>query len=357
MGKMEDHHRNLLSYCSEINFGTVEISPAEIVLRRRLSDAIVALCASLPPSMHTDAILFFVRHFHAPMAPAFNLFKNYYAPSWSIVHWLTASGCGSGRLGPEVLPNAITAHAMALMLHPLDDHLNDGQIPASHLALLVRSQSWMIMRTAMDHLANGCKQEESVISRFFDNYYSAISDPGNADALDSYCDVFRKQMATWLIVPVLMAKKMNAGRQFTADLQRAYGSFGVAWRLLDDIKDVLDDRFRGAHSAVYACLPQEKKDLWNHLPDHNKDDSCQATASILDCILENRIIDRLKSRIRDELLSSAAIAEGCNMGGLATELTALSRPMGQGKKWDPMDNHPVAGRFRKGYHDDLVKNL
>jgi len=139
-------------------------------------------------------------------------------------------------------------------------------------------------------------------------------------------------MTTWLIVPVLIAEKMNVDKQFTEDMQIAYGSFGIAWRLLDDIRDMQIDRIRGARSAIYACLPPEKKDIWEHPSDEKKDGGLQTAESILDCIMENRIIGRLEKRIRDELASAAAIAKGCNMGGLATELISLSTPMNQGKR-------------------------
>ena len=186
----------------------------------------------------------------------------------------------------------------------------------------------------MDRLAESSGQGDKVVGSHLDNYYSAICHPENVDTLDRYCDVFRKQMATWLIVPTLMAEKMNADWQFTNELKRAYGSFGIAWRLLDDIRDVEDDRLRAAPSAIYACLPQEIKDLWHHPPDEKRDVGCQTTAPILDCILENRIIDRLKKRIYNELASAAAIAESGNMVGLASELVSLGIPMAPEKR-DP----------------------
>src|SRR4030042_93083 len=37
------------------------------------------------------------------------------------------------------LHTALGGQALAMFLHSYDDHLNDGDIPASHLALLVRS--------------------------------------------------------------------------------------------------------------------------------------------------------------------------------------------------------------------------
>ena len=54
--------------------------------------------------------------------------------------------------------NAKVAHAMALFPHPLDDHLNDGQLATSHLTLLLRSQAWALMTNALKRLADGVEE-------------------------------------------------------------------------------------------------------------------------------------------------------------------------------------------------------
>ena len=79
--------------------------------------------------------------------------------------------------------NARTAHAMALFLHLLDDHLNDGQLPASHLLLLLRSQAWWRMKTALNQMVADVATGERIVNDAFDAYYGSIgSPPGPSDA-------------------------------------------------------------------------------------------------------------------------------------------------------------------------------
>jgi hypothetical protein len=56
---MKDKTENPLSFCSEINFGEVDLSSEEEEFRRKFNHVIIALCKSLPDSIQTDAILFF----------------------------------------------------------------------------------------------------------------------------------------------------------------------------------------------------------------------------------------------------------------------------------------------------------
>ena len=41
-----------------------------------------------------------------------------------------------------------------------------------------------------------------------------------------------------MIAPILLSMKMTGISDFTRDIEIAYGSFGIAWRLLDDIRDI-----------------------------------------------------------------------------------------------------------------------
>jgi hypothetical protein len=121
-----------------------------------------------------------------------------------------------------------------------------------------------------------------------------------------------------------LTKKITFGKKFTRDIQTAYGSFGIAWRLLDDIKDIKKDMVEGAKSSVYICLPENLKNLWDKNTE-NKNSGCAKV--ILDYVLENSLIDRIKERICSELESAASIADRCNMTGLAGEFRCLLKPL------------------------------
>ena len=189
---MKNEMKDLLIFCSEIDFGSVKISVGKRKFYNKLNNEITALHKSLPESTKTDSLLFFMRYFRISIGQELNFFRDYYVPAWSIIYWLTQLDSCSKELGHEDQQKAVTAHAMAMFLHSLDDHLNDNEIPASHLTLLLRSQSWMIMMNALNRLANGVEKGNEIIENFIDDYYSGIRSSEDTESLDSYCKLFRK---------------------------------------------------------------------------------------------------------------------------------------------------------------------
>ena len=328
---MEDRSKNLMSLCSEMNFGKVGLSGKEKEFCRRFNNEIILLCKSLPKSSHADAILFFMKYLGAPIGRELNFFANYYAPSWSIIYWLIQSCPDERRLSGADINSAVSAHSMALLLHPLDDHLNDGQLPATHLHLLLRSQSWMVMHAALEHLSNGIDGGAQLVKLFIDSYYENICDSEEIECIEKYCERFRKQMATWLIVPVLLAKKLAPDEDFSSAIQRAYGSFGIAWRLMDDIRDIETDMINGNHSAIYVSLPENQRKLWDHYPEDKSDQRSEAAGMILDYLLQNRVIDRLRRKICSELESAASQVEAYALTRLADEFRGLLAPLINGQ--------------------------
>jgi hypothetical protein len=321
---MENRIENLLSFCSEVDFGAVNLSDREKEFCGEMNDEVIAFCKSLPESTQTDALLFLMRFFRIPFGQGFSFFMNYYVPAWSIIYWLIQSALKGKGLSQEDMQNAKSAHSMALLLHPLDDHLNDGEIPATHLTLLLRSKSWMIMNNALNRLADGIDGGEKIFQSFIDDYYAGISSSENVQSLDRYCDLFRKQMATWLIIPVFLAKKMFTDKEFTDAIQTAYESFGIAWRLLDDINDIQTDMIKGVKSAIYVCLPEDIKNCWDKVAaDKNTND----TEVIFDYILKNGVIDSVRKRICSELKLAASVADDLNITGWADEVRCLLSPL------------------------------
>ena len=321
---MEAKNKDLLSNCSELDFGDVNLADEEKQFRSEMNKEVISLCASLPKSTQADALLLFMRYFKVAFGQELSFFTNYYAPSWSIIYWLIQSCPEGKRLELNDIENARTAHSMALLLHPIDDHLNDYQWPATHLALLLRSQLWMIMNTALNNLADGIDGGEEIVRGFLDDYYSGIRNSKEIFSLDSYCDLFRKQMATGFIAPVLIIKKRAASEEFAQAIQTAYGSFGIAWRLLDDINDIETDMKKGVHSSVYTLINDNIRILWNKTIDEKNHDIRGKT---LDYVMSNGIVERIKKRICDELNSAACIADECNMTGLADEFRCLLKPI------------------------------
>jgi hypothetical protein len=324
---MEDEFEDLLSSCSAIDFGSIDISPEEEEFCSDLNREIILLCKSLPESAQTDALLFLMNYSRISFGEDLDFFKHYYAPVWSVLYWLIRRSQEGEGLEQIEMRNAKTAHSMAMFLHSLDDHLNDNQLPASHMALLLRSQSWMIMRQALSSLADKVDGGEEIVQSFIGDYYSGICGSTKIDSLGNYCDLFRKLMAMGLIVPALITRKISSDEGFTDAVLKAYGSFGIAWRLLDDLQDIREDMAKGVYSSVYVCLPEKLRDSWNGDGEEKKDWNGGYSRLVLSYVRENGVIDRIRDRIYSELEFAVSTANRCRMSGLAGEFRALLRPL------------------------------
>lgn len=324
---MDHEFTKLLSTVIAVDFGDVVLSDEEKNFCREWNQESILFCKLLPDSTQTDALLFFLKYAKTSFEKL-NLLRLYYVPAWSIIYWLIQIGPGGSRLKPVDIKKAKAAHYMAMFLHALDDHLCDHQMPATHLTLLLRSQAWMIMNNGFLRLADGVDGGTKIVEGYLDDYYASIRSSEKIESLDCYCDLFRRQMATWMIVPVLMAKKIDTGAEFAEAIRTAYGSFGVAWRLLDDINDLAADMISGVHSAVYVCLSEDMQNCWEKNHRGNAGDKIGGySKAIVNYILHNRIIERIKERICSELASAAAIADDYHLSGLATEFRCLLRPL------------------------------
>ncbi len=327
---MDNGIKDLLSLCSRIDFGTVNLSREEEAFRGELNREMLSLCEYLPECKRTEAALFLVEYLQASFSSGLNFVNYFYAPAWSILFWLHRSCPDNRKLDPKYMKDAKTGHTMAMFLHAFDDHLNDGQWPVTHLALLIRSQSWMIMNQAYSRLAKGVEKGEETVRGFINDYYSSISKSDRAESLDSYCVLFRKQMATWLIAPVLLARKICPDEEFSRSIQAVYSSFGIAWRLLDDIQDIGKDMIKGVHSSIYVCLNEDLKGCWDKDIEEKKDQNNDCVQAILSYVLEKGVVDTIKERSCGELESAASIADSCSMPGLAGELRCLLNPLRKG---------------------------
>jgi hypothetical protein len=300
-----------------IRFGEVALSEEAEAFRREMSHELIGLMRSLPGATHADAAVFFMQDLGIPFIPVFDFFGPYVAPAWSILYWLEQHPAIAPSLKTEDRNHARTAHSMALFLHLLDDHLNDGQLPATHLNLLLRSQAWLKMNAAVTHLSAGVDGGAEIVRGFIEAYYASIGAPPPADTLDGYCRHFRHQMATGMIVPVLLAIKLTGDEGFSIALEEAYGAFGIAWRLLDDLQDLEADMRTGSHSGIYFALPPEIQPLWGQM---------SQVAELLAAIARRGIRETLEERISLELASAAATLEKIQMTGLAEECRSLARP-------------------------------
>ena len=183
------------------------------------------------------------------------------------------------------------------------------------------------MNRAFERLAKAVEGGPAIVRNFIDDYYSSIGTSEATDSLDGYCSLFRKQMATWLIVPILLARRVHPEGEFSQSVQSAYTSFGIAWRLLDDLQDLDKDIAKGVHSSIYACLDEDWKILWDKAVRERTGRQRGFAQDVLNGVLQNKVIDRILERTCCELESAASIADACGMPGFGHELRSLMKPL------------------------------
>lgn len=313
---------NFLLECKRLDFSRPALSEGERAFYKRFNDQTMSLCRSLPEAAQTDSIMFLMRYAGIHPGGALDFFANYYAPIWSVLYWLgQETSLPTSTLPPGDVTNAVTAHAMALLLHSLDDHLVDGQVRVSPLTLLVRSEAWKIMNGALYALAETVPQGVPAIQRGIDAYYSSNQDARGCESLDKYCDLFRDQMAIVALAPVLLALKLTGDSLFADSVRASCEAFGIAWRLLDDIQDIGPDMESGSESAVCVCLPEQFKSEWKT----RSFQTCPETEhGMLEALFYS--IEEIKVRIGAELRVASSTASACNMLGFAAELRSLAIP-------------------------------
>lgn len=322
--------QSLFTRCAAVDFGMITSCTGRDEFYRRLNSAVTDLVRTLPRSMQTEAMLFVMAYAGLRVGDELDFFRNYYSPIWSCLWWIVQL---KDTQFPDTLMDAgVRAHALAMMLHSLDDHLSDGEVPSSPLTLLVRSQAWLLMRRSIEQLEEAVPAGSALAAGLIDDYYSGITGEDEVGDLRGYCSKFEKQMATGLIVPSLLARMIeNRGgvqSQLEERVRASLVRFGIAWRLLDDIRDLEEDMRFSRKTGVYFALPTEGRELWDGKAPVSKGSEPQKRFAMLaGMIHEMKIIDVLVGKIVDELLQAISHAEEAGLHGFAEEYRALLRPL------------------------------
>jgi hypothetical protein len=312
--------------CTSIKFGNIP-AVRDCGFYGLLNDKIPALCRSLPLSAQAGAMMFLMEYFRIQVGEPLDFFKDYYPPAWSSIYWMKVAPHANESLSDNDLDTALCAQAMAMLLHSLDDHLVDGDIPVTHLTLLVKGQAWLRMNDCIERFCAEIPGGTGITRTLLDDYYSGITEKEAPLSLDRYCGLFRKQMATWTIMPVLIARKIASDEGFISDLRSAYESFGIAWRLLDDIQDLEADLAKGGHGAVYACLDCDGRALWDSLQHVSGPAADQTAENIFKKIRDASILETIARRMVSELDHAADLAKKIGLPGLAGEYRTLAGPV------------------------------
>ena len=96
---------------------------------------------------------------------------------------------------------------------------------------------------------------------------------------------------------------------------------------MDDIKDIEMDMRRGTPSAVYVCLPEKLKSFWDIHTVEESEVLNGRTSLILNYVMENDVIERLRRRICMEMEKAASFADACHLPRLAEEFRCLIAPI------------------------------
>ena len=303
-----------------LNFSNIHVSGELTDFYHDLNTQVLFLCRSLPASVRTDALLFLMQYCGSTSGDMSDFFRNYHVPSWSILYWIERSAPESANFAGNHCQLALRAHAMAMLLHSMDDHICDGDIPATHLTLLLRSQSWKLFTDALFRYAAEVPGGEETALSFIDSYYSAICCMREPFSFDEYCSSFRKQMATWSVMPVLMCHDLSGKQDFADNVLELYENFGIAWRIIDDIQDIEEDMSGGIKSSIYHILPDEGKSSWETALDDGPDKA-------LIYIGQNNIIEKAALKALRLIELSCSLAVNCGLTGLSKELLELSQPL------------------------------
>lgn len=323
---------NTLSLCKSIAFGKVTLNNEEIEIYRKLNDEIPSLCKKLSRSVQTEAMLFLMNYSGLQVGQPWNFYEKYYVPAWSIIYWITKITRTKKELSPEKLDIAIKAQAMALFLHSLDDHLHEGHIPVSHTMLHLRSQTWMILRDSLNMLAVTSESRE-LINTLIDDYYSSISLTED-NSLENYFEIFKKQMSTWYIIPMLTAMNLSDNHEFVNDIGNAFRIFMIAWRIIDDLNDITEDIIQGSHTTPYLLLPEEGKNIWDNMAiscgeitDADTIENSSNMNIICNMLKEETSIEKIINRTYSELKTAADIAYKHGMKGLSEQYREMGIPL------------------------------
>jgi hypothetical protein len=307
-----------LQACQQVNFGKIALTPAQSEALAGLNRQLVPFCQSLPSALQTGAIFAIQQHFTGfQLGNLQRFFTKFYAPSWTLLGWM-----GDGAMAAAELEQAIHLQGMAYFLHMLDDHLADGQIPVSHLMLQLRTQAWMRFTQGAEQLVPEEAERESLIYGWINRYFSGVHGPDSVDSLAAYCEQFRQQLSTTLVLPMILADRTG---HHAADVQEAYEAFCIAWRLLDDLRDCQDDALAGEMSGVYYLLPLEERQVWL---------SCRGLepmSGVWQELARYLELSGVLQAVVGEILGWLAIAQSAavraNLPGYAEELRQLALPL------------------------------
>ncbi|EQA38242.1 hypothetical protein LEP1GSC047_0066 [Leptospira inadai serovar Lyme str. 10] len=244
----------------KLEFGKYEASMEEESFHKLFNGAILNLCNELPASLRTETLRFLKEYSGCAISNNFDFFNKYNGPCYTIIYWINERAHNLSWDDPW-LTLLIQSHSSALLLYSLDDHLVDKSLRTSGTLLQLRTQAWEKYSQAGRLFDKEIHKASLVREEFIDKYFRSIRDNGFADTLEDYLTRFRSQMAIWSLQPYLLARSFLSRAQAESVL-KMYESFGIAWRLLEDYRDLGKDIESGSVSSMIYFLPEKVQLDW-----------------------------------------------------------------------------------------------
>ncbi len=309
-----------VAQCATINFGKVSLNADQTEALAIMNRQIVDLCRTMPAPLRDSGLLAIQQNFTGfQLTNLMNFFTKFYVPSWSLIYWMQQA---QPHLSEAELAQALRAQGLAYFLHMLDDHINDGQIPVSHLLLQLRTHTWVTFTSIAAQLAQPIAAGESIIQTTLDRYFSGIHHPPEVDNIEAYANLFRQQLSTTLVIPLIVAHRTGCA---IAPLQQAYEEFCIAWRLLDDLRDCVADTFAGQKSGIYYLLTPEYQRLWANC--QGQDQTAESWQLLQAVLQQQGVLQNLMVHTIERLYQAQSAAEAAGLSGYAQEMTALALPL------------------------------
>jgi hypothetical protein len=304
-----------------IHFGNINFEEDQAAFYRNLNTKVLSIWKGLSESLHSHLLKVFQVQAGYKFGRPFDMFHRYPSPIWSVIYWILKRKNNIRTIGDEEIDLLLTAHAMVMFLHGLDDHLNDGELAPGHLIILIRSEAWHILRESLNKLTESINEDISLCDKLIAEYYNSVVTPEESSSFEEYCIQTTHQMATAFIVPTITEIMCTVNDSNTESIRKSMEQLGIAWRLLDDYNDIKEDIESGTHSAVYFLLPDEGKELWNSYRNNTSEEKISEIKSV---ISEKNIPAQIEKEITNSLTGAIEHAENCDLIDLAEEFKMLS---------------------------------
>ena len=312
---------NMLNLRKKYHFATPELSTGELELRKLMNARLFEIIQSQPENLKNPTALYFLENSGGLQM---DFFCQFYPPTWSILHWLKVKQTKRRENLPgndSLWTAALTAHAMSLFLHSLDNHLVDGQTKASHLILELRTRVRERCNQAVETSGAGLEGAADLYADLMNEYYGGVHNPPEVRTLDEYLELTRQQAASCMVAPMLLAMRFGEKAETVQAVRRALEAFALAFRLMDDIHDIKQDARAGKNTAVRILLSREDRAFWDRQTGNVIDQEFES------CMEQSGALRQILERLAQEMQAGAETAREAGLGGYAEQLLAMNSPV------------------------------